>query len=280
MRLADAAGGVAAWLHRSAAVCLAPSRGEAESLRKIGIPEEKIAPAPASINSDIFNPQRRDVNVWADLGIARMRRLVFAGPYGADKGLPLLARAMHLICDTRSDVAMAVLADGPAVTALRAALRGLPVTFVEPKDDVHTASIYASADLLLAPSISGSPWAQVLEAQATGLPVLVAKGGAAEEFMSDGITGLSLPAQAAHDAPAWAVAVNRLLDDDSLRLRMARSGHQRAGRFNSGKAFDAFWAEIATVVTGVRPASASTAQAAIEATAARSAVAADRAPVA
>jgi glycosyltransferase involved in cell wall biosynthesis len=267
MRLADAAGGLAGWLHRSAAVCLAPARGEAASLKRLGVGEEKIAALPASIDGEIFNPRKRDVNIWADLGVARSRRLVFAGPYGADKETGLLARALHLIGDTRSDVAMVVLADGPAAAALRSAARGLLVSFVQPKSDAHIATIYASADLLLAPSLSAAPWQAVLEAQAAGLPVLVAKGGAAEEFMADGVTGLSLPVEAAHDASAWAVAVNRLLDDDSLRLRMARTGHQRAGRFNSAKTFEAFWAEAERAVTGVRPETPSAATAGVEATA-------------
>jgi glycosyltransferase involved in cell wall biosynthesis len=251
MRLADAAGGVAGWLHRAAAISLAPARGEATTLKNMGIAAEKIAPLPASINGEIFNPDRRDVNLWADLGVARGRRLVFAGPYGADKETGLLARALHLVCDTRSDVALIVLADGPAVAALKSAIAGLPV--VQPKSDEQTAAIYAGADLLLAPSLTASPWQAVLEAQSAGLPVLVARGGVAEEFMSDCVTGLSLPADAPHDASAWAVAINRLLDDDTLRLRMARTGHQRAGRFSPAKTFEAFWSEHAAVVAGIRP---------------------------
>ncbi|HOJ20800.1 MAG TPA: glycosyltransferase, partial [Armatimonadota bacterium] len=72
----------------------------------------------------------------------------------------------------------------------------------------------------------GDTFAQViLEAMASGLPVVASRVGAIPELVVEGETGFLVPPG---DADALAQAVNLLLDESGLRERMGRAGWQRA----------------------------------------------------
>jgi glycosyltransferase involved in cell wall biosynthesis len=65
----------------------------------------------------------------------------------------------------------------------------------------------------------------VAEAMRAGLAVVTTQTGAGVDLVEDGKTGMSIPP----DDPAAAVrAVERLLDDDSLRRRIAAAGVSKA----------------------------------------------------
>ena len=87
------------------------------------------------------------------------------------------------------------------------------------------ATFYAALDVFVwaAPA---EPFGRVLvEAMASGLPVVAARGGAVQEIVVDGETGLLVEP---HDPSALAAACRRLLGDEALRLRMGAAGRARA----------------------------------------------------
>ena len=78
----------------------------------------------------------------------------------------------------------------------------------------------------------------VIEAQASGLPVVVSDTGGPKEIMGDEITGIVLPAT---DPTVWARAIDDLLNDEPRRQRMARTAPGRMIRYSLEVTFDAFW---------------------------------------
>jgi glycosyltransferase involved in cell wall biosynthesis len=94
----------------------------------------------------------------------------------------------------------------------------------------------------------------VIEAQASGLPVLVGNKGGPKEAMDEGITGQIIPSD---DPSAWAQAMDELLSDTPRRLRMSRTGPQRMARFSLSHMFESFWDEHFKAVQATDHAAAS-----------------------
>lgn len=86
------------------------------------------------------------------------------------------------------------------------------------------AAAYASADLLAWPAIDEAYGMALLEAQASGLPVVAGHGIGVSAVVADGETGLL----AGHDDPdTFAGELARLLDDGALRRRMGAAARRR-----------------------------------------------------
>ena len=98
--------------------------------------------------------------------------------------------------------------------------------------------------------LASASWAEpfgqaLLEAQASGVPVVGTRSGGVPEFVEDGVTGLLVPPQ---DPAALAAALQRLLGDAGFRERLARAGRASAEeRFGLAERYDA----VADVYAGV-----------------------------
>ncbi len=87
------------------------------------------------------------------------------------------------------------------------------------------AAAYASADAFLFPSTTETLGMAMLEALASGLPVVAAHSGASREVVGEGENGLFYEA---NSTKALVAAVRRLLSDDSLREALARGARAAA----------------------------------------------------
>lgn len=83
----------------------------------------------------------------------------------------------------------------------------------------------AEADLLVLPSAAEACPMAVLQAMASGLPVIASRVGGVAEVVRDGVDGLLLPAG---DDAALRLALQRLATDVSLRRRLGASAQARA----------------------------------------------------
>jgi glycosyltransferase involved in cell wall biosynthesis len=103
---------------------------------------------------------------------------------------------------------------------------GLEQQVIFPGHVAEMAEFHRSIDVFVLPSLDaeGLPVA-VLEAMATGLPILTTRAGGASEVVSDGEQGFVV---AADDVPALAAALRTLLIDAGLRERMGKSARRRA----------------------------------------------------
>jgi glycosyltransferase involved in cell wall biosynthesis len=81
--------------------------------------------------------------------------------------------------------------------------------------------ILSRVSVFVAPSVSESFGVAVLEASASGLPVVVSKIGGLPEVVRDRITGILIPPR---DPAAIADALEELLKDDQLRSRLGANG--------------------------------------------------------
>ena len=204
------------------------SRATADrAVRGYGIPAEKIEvihlgqlnrpyrPAPG-------DPTRADIGLDEDdlvvLGLGRLVR---------HKGFADLIKA---IARTRFQIKLVVVGDGPDRAELIRLTKELGldrrVTFMGRVDRVEP--YYALADMFALASFEDPDSGNVegfgivmVEAQATGLPVIGTDSGGIPEAFAPDRTGVLVPPR---DPAALAEAISRLADDQDLRRRMGAAG--------------------------------------------------------
>ena len=205
-RLTSVATSYMSWFYAQANHVLARSRSSIKTLETLGIPAAKIALLPASVDCEAFTPAHRDVHCWHDLGIHEPHRVLYAGRVSVEKNLPMLVEAFRKICSARKDIALVIAGDGPYLAQMKQAVAGLPAYFLGFQNDAGLQRLFASSDLLAFPSRTDTLGQVVMEAQASGLPVLVSDEGGPREVMDDGLTGQVLLGS---DSAAWAHAIQR-----------------------------------------------------------------------
>ena len=119
-----------------------------------------------------------------------------------------------------------VIGDGPARRAVEEALYPLEgrVTWAGEIGPTEIARRLASADLCVWPALNEAFGMALLEAQASGVPVVAGAVGGVSEIVVHGVTGLLVPPS---DAPAFARAVRSLLADRPRRAALGEAARYR-----------------------------------------------------
>ena len=170
------------------------------------------------------------------------------GRVGTWKGQELLLQAARTVCSVVPYVHV-VLAGGvlegnfAALDKLRALASeyGIADRVTIQEYCADTPALLRSFDVFVQPSLRPDPLpTTILEAMASGLPVIATEHGGAPEMVSDGVTGLlTTPG----DADAMARAIICLLHDPEARLKMGKAGYERVRRDFSFSAFSAAYLE-------------------------------------
>jgi glycosyltransferase involved in cell wall biosynthesis len=147
--------------------------------------------------------------------------LLYVGRLAPEKGIQRLEAVLREVPKTR----LAIVGDGPARTNLEREFSGTPTVFTGLLHGEDLAAAYASADAFLFPSTTETLGMAMLEALASGLPVVAARSGASREVVGEGENGLFYEA---NSSQALVAAVRRLLSDDSLREALARGARAAA----------------------------------------------------
>ncbi|MBM3540987.1 MAG: glycosyltransferase, partial [Alphaproteobacteria bacterium] len=167
------------------------------------------------IDTHRFAPARRDrARLAREMGVGEDRLvLAFAGRLEDGKGVMTLARASRRLLDRGLPI-HAVFAGVGRRRADIESLLGAHASFPGAVDQERLAWLYASADLFVFPSaIEVSPNV-VLEAKASGVPVVVAPAGGGRFVGESGVDGFVV-----EDAreEAWADAIARLAEAPARR---------------------------------------------------------------
>jgi len=214
-----------------------PSRFVAKLLHKRGLRNRKLLILDRWVDLRRFHPAKRNMDFWPSRGVPEGAVVyVYVGRLGAEKNLNLLAEAWRRLCrDEPTRACLAIVGDGPHRAELEGLLVGLPVVFTGFLGGDTLATALASADVKLFPSTTDTWGNAPLEAQASGVPVIVSNVGGPVELMEEGRTGLVVSGR---DAEGLASAMHRLLDPE-LRRRMGLEARRFAERHDVPQPFTA-----------------------------------------
>jgi glycosyltransferase involved in cell wall biosynthesis len=211
------------WFYRQCATVLAPTRAVAAALAARGYPE--VGVWGRGVDPGLFGPERRnDVLRRELLGADGEILLLSVGRLSAEKRIGVLLDAFALVTRARRDVRLVVAGDGPARRELEYTAP-LGVHFVGELTGNTLAELYASADVFCFPSTTDTFGQVLLEAGASGLPVVAAEAGGAGELVLPGKTGILVPRE---EPTPLAAAVLQLAAEPELRARLATGGREAA----------------------------------------------------
>ena len=145
--------------------------------------------------------------------------------------LPCTLRAFRLIQDRYPDASLTLVGAGSqdaAIRRLAADLKLANVTFAGRVAPDEIWRYYAETDVYLqTPDIDNMP-TSVLEAFASGCPVVATRAGGVPAILTDGLHGLLVPC---NDHQAAADAILRLLDDPAMARRLADAAFDGCTRY-------------------------------------------------
>jgi glycosyltransferase involved in cell wall biosynthesis len=206
-----------------------------------GIDEGKLKILPRGLDTEFFHPRRRSESFWERFGKTEGEvRLLYVGRISKEKDLDVLATAYRQLRDAGVRVKLLMVGDGPYAKALAEILPDAVFTGYLAGEDL--ANAYASADLFVFPSTTDTFGNVIIEAQASGLPVIVSDVGGPKELVEHGVSGLVTKA---HDVPSFASAIERLATDEPLRQRMGLCARESVVNRSWPNAFQKFWAATA-----------------------------------
>ncbi len=222
------------WFYRQANVCLAPSQATTDRLLELGIPSAQIQRVQRGVDLALFDPARRDRGLLAQYGIAADAPVaLYVGRLSREKNLRVLRSAWQQIYAANPLARLVVVGDGPQASALDGA--GVVRTGVLQGEPL--AAMFATADVFAFPSETETFGNVVVEAAASGLPVVVAAKGAAHEHVIHGETGLIYGDRAS----SLARDVLLLFADPQRRARLGRAAREHVLAYDLERAMIATW---------------------------------------
>ncbi len=155
-------------------------------------------------------------------------------------------RALSIVRNTWPDVRMTIAGSGPERNALVELTQELGltnnVTFTGRLDNEHIALVYQQADVFVNPSLVDNMPISILEALASGTPVVTTDVGGIPFLVEHDRTAMLVPPR---DASAMAAALLDLLSNQARADRLASAGRAYVHRYNwesvRGRLFDVYF---------------------------------------
>jgi glycosyltransferase involved in cell wall biosynthesis len=209
----------------------------AGAVRARAAPKVPVVTLYNPVDLERFNPKRSGSAVRAELhvpdGTPLIGMVAHLQPWKGHADFLRMAKAVSLqVPGVRFLVSGGPIYETEGHTGYEESLRLLAgelgiadrVKFLGIRDDIP--EIMAALDVLVHCPTAPEPFGRaVAEAMGAGRPVIASKEGGVPELVEDGRTGVLVPSG---DITAFAGALRRLLDDQSLRQRLGSAGRLRA----------------------------------------------------
>ncbi|MGF1481203.1 MAG: glycosyltransferase [Cyanophyceae cyanobacterium] len=184
------------YLYHQLDVTVCPSQAAAQSCQAMGIQNTEVIPF---FGTDIstYSPERRHrkhLEPW--LGSEDRQVLLFLGRLGFEKRVDLLIEAFALLKQSHPNCALLIVGDGPDEVVKHLKRLAAPIS------NIHftgfllgetKANVLASGDVFCSPSPYETFGLTIVEAMASGIPVVTVNSGAVSDYLIDSVNGYLAP---------------------------------------------------------------------------------------
>lgn len=210
-----------------------------KELMGIGCDQRKITTIHHGIDTERFKPGRKK-DYSGKLAALRNKRVIFhPARMGLAKGCDVSVKAMRLVAKKFPNTVLVLAGtknivdwgstqqkDIAYIVNLINALGVKKNIFIDMFTLDEMAGLYSIAETCLYPSSVGEPFGlTMLEALASGKPMIVTNSGGMPEIIQDGINGYVVPIK---DYEALATKIITLLGDERIRERIGATGRKMA----------------------------------------------------
>lgn len=176
-----------------------------------------------------FDPSYRKENYF---GQGDKKVILFVGRLAEKKGVTYLIEAMKQV-----DAKLIIAGGGPLEGELKAQAKeqGDKIQFIGATTHQELQTIYASSDLFVAPSVTAKDGDKegfglvILEAMASGLPVVASNSGGIPDLLTDKLDGFLTREKDAEDI---AGKINKILKDNQMYRTMAINAKNTAQKYD------------------------------------------------
>jgi glycosyltransferase involved in cell wall biosynthesis len=226
------------WYYDQMEMVYVSSQATFSELTERGVSRRRIRMVPRGVDTARFNPSKRNGLLDEQCSDSGAVRLLYVGRVSKEKNLELLVNAFRSLIADGTQAYLVVVGDGPYREAMEKALEGTPSIFLGYREGEDLAAIYASCDAFVFPSVTDTFGNVVLEAQASGLPVVVTDQGGPRENMVHGRTGIMVEG---NSIAGLRDGILRLIADPNMRRSMGSEARRHVVDRTFDKAFEEAW---------------------------------------
>ena len=232
------------WYYDQLDLIYAPSQSTKDELVEKGISREKVRVYPRGIDIELYHPAKRN-GFYTKWGWAASTiKLIYVGRVSKEKNLQLLVQAYRLLAQTHSHIQLIIVGSGPYLEEMKLETADLPCLYTGWLEGEALAEAYASADLFVFPSTTDTFGNVILEAQASGLPVIVTDQGGPVENILPNETGLVVRGESVQ---GFRDAMEALIMDPDRRKAMGRAAREYMSSRSFESAFTDTWKSFGEV---------------------------------
>lgn len=216
-----------------------PSRSILKELNTFDIHSSRMQLWERGIDNQLFNPKKRNTARLHEITGNSLPTILFASRLVWEKNLETLFDIHHHLQARNIACNFLIAGDGQARKACEQTMKG--AIFLGQIDHELLATIYASADVFVFPSVSEAFGNVVLEAMASGLPCVIANAGGSKDFIQNGINGFSCDPDNAH---AFVDCIEKLLTQDTLHKQFQHLSLQNSKKLSWEKLASIYFDDI------------------------------------
>jgi phosphatidylinositol alpha 1,6-mannosyltransferase len=232
-------------IHNRADLNLCPSRATQRELIGRGFKNVKLW--GRGVDANRFNPGQFSRNWRFKLsgGLSSAPLVLYVGRLSPEKRI----RWLRSLFEVAPNARLVIVGDGPERGALQKLFDGTPTVFTGALSGEALAQAYAAADIFAFPSANETLGNVVLEAMASGLPVVAPRSGGLLDHVVHRETGLLVDPESQTE---FLESVRHLANHRSYAQQLGRAGRARVTSHSWETVLDGLLEDYASTLHGAR----------------------------